>query len=409
MGRRLGWSSIVEVLQLASSILVFLILAGQLSVEDYGLMGAIVGVALPAANLSSFGSHVLLVRRVAQGGDLSEAWQRATAVGIVGPGVGALVMIAAKPIILPEADFWVYTLLLVSQLNFFWLTELAVYIGNGTRRLKEAAQIRLLVVACRFGGLMCFVLFTQHRLIDWAAASVISFAIGAALAIGYVARVFGVKPSIRRLTFADFREGAPFSANAVTESLVDVTDRPLLSRYGHAEDAGIYTLGGRIIQFGYLPIRILLRASDADLFAAGKHGVGPALALTKRLLAPSLAIGITVGVGAYVIAPIVPFLVGDEFLEAVDAIRLLAVMPAIRAVQYLMGNCLTASNNQRWRLVATATAGVLNLGLNLTFLPNGTWRTAVYTTLVSEVFLTTAFIGLAVVLAARGPVASNAD
>jgi hypothetical protein len=49
----------------------------------------------------------------------------------------------------------------------------------------------------------------------------------------------------------------------------------------------------------------------------------------------------------------------------------------------------------------------LNLGLNMIFLPNGTWRTAVYTTLVSEVFLTSVLIVVAVTAARRERLSSD--
>ncbi|MEZ5410495.1 MAG: lipopolysaccharide biosynthesis protein [Acidimicrobiales bacterium] len=392
---RIGWSTIVELSQLASSVLVFLILARQLHPDDYGALGAVLGVAMPAATLASLGSHVLLIKRIAQGGDFTDAWQRATSIGMIGPAAGAVVLVAAKPLILPQVSTTVYTLLVVSQVNFFWLTELAVYVGNATRNLKAAAQIRLMVVATRFAALAVFATLTPGRLVDWAVASVASFALGAALALVHVWRVFGARPSLRRGSAADVREGLPFSANAVTESLVDISDRPLLFRYGHETDAGIYTLGGRIIQFGYLPIRILLRTVDADLFAAGRNGAAPALAVTRRLLKPAVAVGLAAGAAAFVCASMVPWLVGDEYRPAVETIRLLAPMPAIRAVQYLMGNCLSASGQQRWRLILTVAAGMLNLGLNLVLLPNGSWRTAVGTTFVSELFLTTALTAVA--------------
>lgn len=401
--KRIGWSTVVELAQLASSVLVFLILAGQLHPDDYGALGAILGVATPAATLTSFGSAVLLIKRIAQGGDFIDAWQRATSIGILGPAAGTVVLVAAKPLILPQVSTLVYALLVVSQLNFFWLTELAVYVGNATRNLKAAAQIRLMVVATRFAAVALFATVTPGRLVDWAVASVASFAVGAALALFHVWRVFGARPSLRRGSVADVREGLPFSANAVTESLVDISDRPLLFRYGHETDAGIYTLGGRIIQFGYLPIRILLRTADADLFAAGKDGAAPALAVTRRLLKPAVAVGLAAGAGAFVCASVVPWLVGDEYRPAVETIRLLAPMPAIRAVQYLMGNCLSASGHQRWRLILTVAAGVLNLGLNLVLLPGGTWRTAVGTTFASELFLTASLTAVALGWARRRP------
>jgi O-antigen/teichoic acid export membrane protein len=278
-------------------------------------------------------------------------------------------------------------MLVASQLNFFWLTELAVYIGNGTRRLKESAQLRLIVVCCRFLALLAFAVAGDGRLGAWAVASLVSFGAAAGLCLLYVWRVFGLRPSVFAVSTSDLVEGAPFAAYASTESLVDVSDRPLLVRYGHETDAGIYSLGGRIIQFGYLPLRILMRASDADIFEAGREGTRRALAVTRSLMVPGVVVGIAVGAGVLVCAPIVPLLVGDKYAEAVDTMRLLAVMPLIRAVQYLMGNCLSASNHQMSRVWATVAAAALNFGLNLRLLPTGSWRTAVFTTIVSEVFL----------------------
>lgn len=386
--RRAGWAGIVEVLQLVSSVLVFFALARLMTQSDIGVLGALLGIAAPVAGLSGFGSHVLLIRRVAQGGDIKDAWQRATAVGILGPAVGTLTAIALKPVILPSVNGWVYALLIASQVNFFWLTELAVYVGNGTRRLKEAAQIRMMVVSFRLIALGAFALFGDGRLLAWAIASFSSFAVGAVAALVYIWRVFGARPSLRRWSPSDLREGLPFSINSVSESLVDVSDRPLLVRYDHEADSGIYTIGARIIQFGYLPIRILLRASDADLFEAGQHGTAAALRVTRSLLKPGLAIGVLVGLGFVVVAPLVPFVAGPEYSDAVSTVRLLAILPLIRAMQYLMGNCLSASDHQWWRVGATLVGAGLNFGLNLRLLPEGTWRTAVFTTVVSEVVLT---------------------
>lgn len=388
LAKRAGWASVVEVLQLVSSVLVFFVLARLMSQADVGVMGAVLGVAVPVASMSNFGAHVLLIKRIARGVDLAEAWQRATTVSIIGPIVGSALVIALRPLILPSVDPWVFGLLIVSQVNLFLLTELAVYVGNATRRLREAAQIRSVVVACRVTALLVFAVLGDGRLVIWAFASVVSFGVGAIAAAVFIWRVFGAGLDLRQGSMSDVREGLPFSVNSVSESLVDVSDRPLLVRYDHAADAGIYTVGARVVQFGYLPIRILLRASDADLFEAGRHGTRAALGVTLSLLRPGLAVGALVGVAFVATAPVVPFIAGSDYADAVGTVRLLAVLPAIRAVQYLMGNCLSASDHQWWRVGATLVAAGLNLGLNLVFLPSGTWRTAVYTTIASEAALT---------------------
>ena len=385
---RVGWSGVIEVLQLVGSLLVFIVLANQLSQVDYGIMSGVLSIAAVTAGLGSFGSHVLLVKRISQGGSLVSAWQRATSMAVVGLGASSLLVIVAQPLLLGGVDRWVYILLMVSQVNFFWLTELAVYVGNGTRRLKEAAQIRFMVILCRVLGLAWFVLFGNGDLRLWAIAAAVSFGVAVVLAVGYVWVVFGAAPSVMHGSWADVREGAPFSANAGSESLVDASDRPLLLNYGLEVDAGIYGLGGRVTQFGYLPLRILMRASDADLFQAGRHGVIPALAVTRSLLPPMLGVSIAVGLAMVVMAPVIPLVAGREWSQAVDAIRLLAALPFVRGVQYLLGNTLSATGLQGWRVGSTLSAAVVNFVLNLALLPTGSWRTAVFTTMVSELFLT---------------------
>ncbi len=399
MRNRLSWSLVIELLQLGSSMLVFFALTRLLSPVDFGIMGGVLAVAMPVASLSSIGSHAILIKRVSQGADVADTWQRALSMGIWGPGVGALLVILAKPLILPAVNGWVYACLVIAQLNLFWITELAVFIGNGTRRIREAAHIRMAVTAIRLTGLLLFALLGGGSLTWWAGANLVAFGLGAMVAVGYIWRFFGARPSLTRLSVGDVREGLPFAVNSVSESVVDVSDRPLLVRYGHGADAAVYTVAARIIQFGYLPLLVLLRASDADMFEAGRHGARPTLRVLRRLLAPGVGVAVVVAVGFLVLAPLVPFVAGSEYRDAIGAIRLLSIMPLIRCVQYLMGNCLSASGHQWWRVGATLSAAAVNFGLNVRFLPEGKWSTAVYTTITSEIYLTVVMTVIVVVLA----------
>lgn len=394
LGRRTAWSSVVEALQLVSSVLVFLILARFMTREEYGAMGAVLAIVAPAVGFSGMGANALLIKRVSRGEDVGQAFKKAMSVGIVGPAIGSASMIALQPVLLPTVDARVVALIMVGQLNFYWATEMTVFLCTALRQMREAAEIRLVSTLLRFAALAWFALLTSGTLLAWAAVSFVGFGLGCLFSFVYVWRRFGVYPSVRHGSLADLKEGFPFSVSSVTESVVDVSDRPLLERYGHTVDVGIYSLGGRIVQFGYLPIRILLRATDADLFGAGKAGVTGVLVVARRLLRPALAIGVTAGLAFWFTAPLLPLLVGDKYSDAVSTVRYLSFMPAIRSVQYLFGNSLSASGHQVARLVATIAAGVVNLGLNLVLLVHGTWRTAVYTTYVSEVFLTFTLIAV---------------
>ncbi|MGI9595699.1 MAG: lipopolysaccharide biosynthesis protein [Acidimicrobiales bacterium] len=402
-----GWSLAVELLQLASSTVVFLILVQVMSRETFGELGALIALVLPALSVATLGTHFLLLRRSSQGHDLDDAWRRATTVGFVGPVLAVVIMIALRPILLPNVDPLAYVLVFVGNLPFYWMNELAVYLGVGSGRMKLAAQARAILVVFRFAALVWFAGWGDGSLTAWAAASTLSFVAGGIGALWLVYRKFGLRPGFDGSSYTDIGPGIPFSANSVNESLVDSSDRWLLTRFDHKDDAALYTLGARVVQFGYLPLRTLLRSYDAELFGAGKDGVASALTVTRRMVKPGMAIAAAVGLGFLVLAPLVPLVAGDEYQDSVDVIRFLAVLPVIRMVQYLAGNTLSAGDRQPWRMTATAVAMVTNLGLNLWLLRDGTWRTAVFTTFISEILLAGLLIASVGYWAARERSASS--
>ena len=73
--------------------------------------------------------------------------------------------------------------------------------------------------------------------------------------------------------------------------------------------------------------------------------------------------------------------------RSVDALRLLAFLPLVRALSTTGADVLTGTDKQRLRIIGTFGAGILNLVLNLIFIPSFGWPAAVVTTLVSEIAL----------------------
>lgn len=385
------WSTVVEILQICSSTLVFLVLADVFTTGTYGIMSVSMGAVAPALGLSSLGTHVLLTRRAARGEDLEAAWHRALTIGLVSPTLATVLLLALHSVLFPEGNvpFSVFALFAIAGLPFFWLSEMVGFLPIGLGDMRSVAVIRFMTLVCRVVALGWFLLFSTGSLLAWAGAHTASLVVASALGVTFVSRKFNVRPGIGSGLAADVKEGVPFSLSSATESVFDASDRVLLGRYDLNDDAGLYGLGGRITQFGYAPIKILLRSRDADLHRAGGAGPRAAFAVARQMFTSALAVGVAAGAGLWIIAPVVPLLFGSKWDEAVPVIRLLAFLPIIRSVQFLIGNTITAFDRQPWRFGATAAAAVLNLVLNVIYLPTGTWRTAVVTTFISEVFLIT--------------------
>jgi O-antigen/teichoic acid export membrane protein len=111
-------------------------------------------------------------------------------------------------------------------------------------------------------------------------------------------------------------------------------------------------------------------------------------ALTKY----EVVIGIPLTVFALLLAErLIPFLYGGEFEESVLVFQLLASITVVRLVNQTLGTSLTATDRQGWRSAITVAAALIVIGLNLVLLPRYSFQGAAFTTIVSEIFMGTAF------------------
>lgn len=401
VGVRFGWSAVVELLQLVSSVLLILLLSRVFPPAVIGQLSAVQALAMNALSMANLGTHLMLLGRASRGDDLGRSWSRAISLGLTSTLAFMLLLFSLKGVVAPGVDPRIYYVLIVGNLVFYWISELAVFLAIGSGMMQRAAEIRGTLAAIRIGALLVFWLFFDHNLVNWAWLSTGAFGAGAVAAVIYVRRAYGIWPVLGSVDLAEAREGLPYAVSGGSESTVDQSDRWMLESFGHTFDAGLYSNCGRIVQFGYLPLRMLIRSFDADLFRAGADGLRATLAITRKMAPAGLFLGVMASIGLWICAPLVPILLNDSWADGIEVIRLLAILPAIRSVQYLLGNSLTAARLQWWRFGAIVVSLVVNVGLNLIYLPNGTWRTAAYTTFVSEILMVIILAVLVVFLARR--------
>jgi O-antigen/teichoic acid export membrane protein len=143
----------------------------------------------------------------------------------------------------------------------------------------------------------------------------------------------------------------------------------MLARLGSLEGAGIYAAAYRVIDMAFIPMRALLTASYARFFRAGELGLAGSVALARRLLPTSLCLASASAVVLVLGADVVALLLGPEFRASVDVLRMLAVIPVLRAVHYLAADALTGAGLQGVRTTAQIGIAVANVGLNLLLIP----------------------------------------
>jgi O-antigen/teichoic acid export membrane protein len=161
----------------------------------------------------------------------------------------------------------------------------------------------------------------------------------------------------------------------------------MLARLGSLDGVGVYAAAYRVVDMAFIPMRALLTASYARFFQAGEHGLAESVALARRLLVPSLGIASAAALLLVLGADLVVLLLGPEYSAAVGFLRLLALIPVLRAVHYLAADALTGAGLQGVRTVAQLGVAGFNVALNVVLIPTLGVYGAVWTSIASDATL----------------------
>lgn len=391
---RFSWAIVAEAANLVGTALLFLVLAEVLGPEDYGSLQAVISIAIIAGPLATFGANWQLIRRTVVSQD--PAVEAGRAISIAGIGtVAALVGLVVVAVVLPGAladiSRLTVALILVAQMPAYWLVELAATSAVARADLRLSAQMRVAAIVVRLLTLGLFVGIASHSVDTWAWYFAAGNLAAAGVTLWLLARSLGRWPRLTRPDRAEFTTGFPYGLGNTTEGFLAASDRPLLKQYGFDAATGVYSAGYRVVTLGFVPMMALLRAQDRRFFRQGANGPAASHRAAARMSVHALAATIPVAIGLWVSAPLFELVLGTDWADTEAVIRLLALLPVIKGFQFAFGNALTAAGNQISRMWLTGVAAVGNLVGNIVFIPSGSWRAAVATTLVAEVGLAIAF------------------
>jgi O-antigen/teichoic acid export membrane protein len=123
------------------------------------------------------------------------------------------------------------------------------------------------------------------------------------------------------------------------------------------------------------------------LFQRGRSGLGMVTELSSRLLKRVLPVSVLLAAGMFMIAPVVPRLLGRGFVETVPALRWLCLILVFRSVHQITGSALTGAGFQSYRTVAQVVAAGFNFALNLWLIPQYGWHGAAWSSLATDASL----------------------
>lgn len=368
----------------------FILIARALDADGYGAFLGALALAAVAVPFASWGTGHLLIQDVAREPELfARRWGSALLVTtIFGVGLSVAVVGISRLVLPSSIPPWLIVWLAGSELLCARYSDIAGQAFWAFGRLKVTAFLTVFLSVARLAAAVGLLLLVAEATpLQWGVAYFFSSLATAATALGMVHQRLG-RPVLREgITLPRLKEGFFFSLGQSAGGIYSEIDKTMLTRLSTLSAAGIYGAASRIIEVAFAPMLSLLMASYTEFFRRGEHGIRGTVRLARRLVPAGAGYGAVTGLGLFLCAPLIPLLLGEGFSETVAAIRWLAVIPLLRAVQFLGADTLTGAGHQALRSGMYVVVAVLNVGLNLWLIPRFSWVGAAWASIASDAFL----------------------
>jgi O-antigen/teichoic acid export membrane protein len=384
--RHFGWMFLGQGMGYLLRAIYFVLIARLLGVLQYGVVVGAVALVNMVTNYSRLGSSVVFIRHVsADRTQFAVYWGNILMVTLSMSSFLILVLhFAARHLIAPASAALIVPTAIASCL----CEQLTVGVGQVFQTFEKmniTATLNLLTSLARTlaaGGM----LLVLHRAtaLEWVIASAVVSAVSAIAAVCMVTIYFGWPEIVPRLFLRHGAEGAEYAISASADTAYNDLDKTMLSHYGMSAANGIYTMAYRVIDLATMPISSIQMASEPRLFQLGATSLREAAMFGRRLLKRGVLMSMVAAVGMFLLAPLIPLVVGRGFTESISALRWLCLIPVFRSIHGITGGVLTGAGLQRYRTVAQIVAVMINFGLNLWLIPTHGWLGAAWASLATD-------------------------
>ena len=367
----------------------FIIIARTLGIEEYGSFVSVTALGTLAFPFVGLGSEHILIKNVSTDNNLfSLYWGNTLVIIFVSGAFFTTVLMLLSPIIFTHnTSLLSIFLILTANLIFLSLSNASNKALISVYKVKKAAQLGILSISIKLiTAFVLATLFTQPTLDTWAALFFISSVVASIISILTVIQLIDYpKPILSKLK-PIIKEGIYFSISASANNISSNLDKTMLASMSTLTATGIYGSAYRFITVGNSLVMSIFGASYTRFFKYGASGIRSSLGFAKRLLPVISFYAVASLLGYLIFAPLLPTILGEEYRNAIEAVRWLAPLTAIAGFQSLAVHTLVGAGYQKTRSIVQVVSSLLNIGLNLWLIPLHGWKGAVGATLISDSF-----------------------
>jgi O-antigen/teichoic acid export membrane protein len=206
----------------------------------------------------------------------------------------------------------------------------------------------------------------------------------------FVTRI-GPLPSLyfeKMTSFEVLKASLPFALNILTTTIYVQADLVLLKIFVGDEASGFYKAATSLI----IPLAVIATSLNSAMFPGLARAYAKSLDFLHPLVETSVRylfiLGWPISLGILILAPqIILLFYGREFERSILPFQILAFLVFMRFINNTLGVSLTAIDRQGIRASIILFSALLNLVLNLIFIPRWSYLGASIITLLTEVFI----------------------
>jgi O-antigen/teichoic acid export membrane protein len=371
----------------------FVLIARALGPDAYGAFVTVVATAALLGPFSGLGTATLFIKNVRSGKrEASICWGNGilltvlsgTLLSGLGAGLSALLHLKTVPSVV--------TIVCVADLVLLKVTELAAFGFAALDQMKQTSIQNVVVSLLRLSGIVALVITAHPVTLNlWVLTYLLTTLMGTLYALMKGGQLWGRPVVDLRALREDAAEGVFFSVAGSATTIYNDIDKIMLSRLADLAATGVYSAAYRVIDVTMTPVRSLAAAAYPHFFRKGLDGMAQTYPYALSLIAKTSIYGAMASAGLWLLAPILPHILGEQYQAVVPAVRWLALIPLLRCIHSFMADSLSGAGLQRIRTGIQMLVALINIGLNVVILPRYSWRGAAWTSLGCDGLLVVLF------------------
>jgi O-antigen/teichoic acid export membrane protein len=371
----------------------FVLLARSLGPDAYGAFVSVVAMAGVLGPFSGMGSPSLFIKNVRSGKrEAAVCWGNGMLLIVLSGALFTALVVGLSYLFRLKTGPSVVIVVCISDLILMKVTELAAFGFAASNRMKQGSIQTVVISLLRLAGISALVVVVhQVTLQRWVLVYLATGVLAMAYALWKGSQLWG-RPIIDRPALReDVAEGVFFSIGMSATTVYNDIDKIMLSKLSDLASTGVYAAAYRVIDVSLTPVRSLVSAAYPQFFQKGVRGMRATYPYALSLIAKASIYGILTFAGLWIVAPVLPHILGSKYDAVVPALRWLALIPFLRCFHVFFADALSGAGFQRLRTGIQVVVALINVGLNMVILPRYSWRGAAWTSLGCDGLLVVMF------------------